>query len=95
LLGEHADVHAGGLAICDKKQHVDNFVFVEHTVRDAASNELFKTVLQEEATGGVPRGGILVEKDAQQTLAYQVNRNLVMSDKARMFAQPQLADLCR
>ena len=33
---------------------------------------------------------ILVEKDAQQTLAYQVNRNLVMSDKARMFAQPQL-----
>jgi Fe-S cluster assembly protein SufD len=89
LLGEHADVHAGGLAICDKKQHVDNFVFVDHAVPRGTSNQLFKTVLQEEATG-VFRGRILVEKDAQQTLAYQVNRNLVMSDKARMFAQPQL-----
>ncbi len=89
LLGEHADVHAGGLAICDKKQHVDNFVFVDHVVPKGTSNQLFKTVLQEEATG-VFRGSILVEKDAQQTLAYQVNRNLVMSDKARMFAQPQL-----
>lgn len=89
LMGEHADVHAGGLAICDKKQHVDNFVFVDHAVPRCTSNELFKTVLQEEATG-VFRGRILVEKDAQQTLAYQVNRNLVMSDKARMFAQPQL-----
>lgn len=89
LMGEHADVHAGGLAICDKKQHVDNFVFVDHAVPRCTSNELFKTVLQEEATG-VFCGRILVEKDEQQTLAYQVNRNLVMSDKARMFAQPQL-----
>ncbi|MDD3956926.1 MAG: SufD family Fe-S cluster assembly protein, partial [Proteiniphilum sp.] len=25
LLGEHAEAHAGGLAICDKDQHIDNF----------------------------------------------------------------------
>ncbi len=89
LLGKNADVHAGGLAICDKKQHVDNFVYVDHVVPQCTSNELFKTVLQEESTG-VFCGRILVEKDAQKTLAYQTNRNLVTSDKARMFSKPQL-----
>jgi len=31
-----------------------------------------------------------VEKDAQKTIAYQNNRNLIASDSAQMFAKPQL-----
>lgn len=89
LLGKHADVHAGGLAICDKEQHIDNFAFLDHSVPECTSNELFKTVLQDESTG-VFCGKILVEKDAQKTLAYQTNRNLVTTDRARMFSKPQL-----
>ncbi len=89
LLGKYADVHAGGLAICDKDQHIDNFAFLDHSVPECTSNELFKTVLQEESTG-VFCGKILVEKDAQKTLAYQTNRNLVTSDRAKMFSKPQL-----
>lgn len=89
LLGKHADVHAAGLAICDKDQHIDNFAFLDHSVPECTSNELFKTVLQEESTG-VFCGKILVEKDAQKTLAYQTNRNLVTSDRAKMFSKPQL-----
>ena len=53
------------------------------------SDELFKTVLNDKATG-VFCGKILVEKDAQKTLAYQTNRNLLNSDSAQMFAKPQL-----
>ena len=89
LLGEHAEAHAGGLAICDKEQHVDNFAFLDHAVSNCLSNELFKTVLDDRATG-VFCGKILVEKDAQKTQAYQTNRNLCASPEAKMFSKPQL-----
>ncbi len=89
LLGEHAEAHVGGLAICDKEQHIDNFAFLDHAVPNCLSNELFKTVLDEKATG-VFCGKILVEKDAQKTLAYQTNRNLCASPDAQMFSKPQL-----
>lgn len=89
LLGKHADVHVGGLAICDKEQHVDNYAYLDHLVPECTSNELFKNVLQGNSTGAFC-GRILVEKDAQKTLAYQTNRNLVTSDSARMFSKPQL-----
>lgn len=89
LLGQHAEAHAAGLAICDKKQHIDNFAFLDHAVPNCHSNELFKTVLKDSATG-VFCGKILVEKDAQKTQAYQNNRNLVTSDSAHMFSKPQL-----
>ncbi len=89
LLGEHAEAHAGGLAICDKTQHIDNFAFLDHAVPNCTSNELFKNVLKDKSTG-VFCGKILVEKDAQKTQAYQTNRNLVSSDKAQMFSKPQL-----
>src|SRR5690554_395808 len=89
LLGEHAEAHAGGLAICDKEQHIDNYAFLDHSKPNCMSDELFKTVLNDKATG-VFCGKILVEKDAQKTLAYQTSRNLLNSDKAQMFAKPQL-----
>lgn len=89
LLGQYAEAHAGGLAICDKEQHIDNFAFLDHAVPNCMSNELFKTVLNDKATG-VFCGKILVEKDAQKTMAYQTNRNLLASDTAQMFSKPQL-----
>lgn len=89
LLGEEAHATIGGLAIADKNQHVDNYAFLDHAMPNCTSNELFKYVLQEKSTG-VFCGKILVEKDAQKTLAYQTNRNLVASPDAKMFAKPQL-----
>ena len=39
---------------------------------------------------GVFCGKILVEVDAQKTLAYQDNKNLLISEDARMYSKPQL-----
>ncbi|HZJ80544.1 MAG TPA: Fe-S cluster assembly protein SufD, partial [Dysgonamonadaceae bacterium] len=89
LLGEDAHATIGGLAIADKNQHVDNYAFLDHASPSCTSNELFKYVLQERSTG-VFCGKILVEKDAQKTLAYQTNRNLLASADAKMYAKPQL-----
>ena len=89
LEGEGAEVNMYGLAISDKKQHVENNTLVDHVVGRCTSNELYKYILDEESKG-VFSGKMLIRKDAQQTNSRQTNRNLCLTKCARMYAQPQL-----
>ncbi|WP_165042728.1 Fe-S cluster assembly protein SufD [Dysgonomonas sp. ZJ709] len=89
LAGQHADVYICGMVIADRKQYVDNFAFLDHAVPHCQSTQLFKYVLQDESVGSFC-GRILVEKDAQKTLAYQTNNNLCSSPNAHMYSKPQL-----
>jgi len=89
LNGRGADAHVNGLYLVDKKQHVDNRVFVEHAVPDCTSNELFKGILDDEASA-VFNGHVLVQRDAQRTNAYQQNRNILLTDKATVNTRPFL-----
>ena len=79
LNGKGALANIYGLYLLDKKQHVDNRVFVEHAVPECTSNELFKGILDNEATA-VFNGHILVKQDAQKTNAYQKNQNMLLTD---------------
>ena len=89
LAGEQAELNLCGMAIADKNQHVDNRTVIDHAVPSCRSNELYKYVLDEQATGAFA-GLILVRPDAQHTDARQTNRNLCATREARMFTQPQL-----
>jgi Fe-S cluster assembly protein SufD len=89
LNGRGADASVNGLYLVDKKQHVDNRVFVEHAMPDCTSNELFKGILDDEATA-VFNGHVLVQRDAQRTNAYQQNRNILLTDKATVNTRPFL-----
>jgi Fe-S cluster assembly protein SufD len=89
LNGSGADAKINGLYLVDKKQHVDNRVFVEHAVPDCTSNELFKGILDDEASA-VFNGHVLVRRDAQRTNAYQQNRNILLTDKATANSRPFL-----
>jgi Fe-S cluster assembly protein SufD len=89
LNGRGSEANVYGLYLMDRKQHVDNRVFIEHAVPDCTSNELFKGILDDEATG-VFNGHILVQRDAQRTSAYQKNRNMLLTDKASMNTRPFL-----
>lgn len=89
LNGEHAEATIAGVVIADKSQHVDNFAFLDHAKPHCQSTQLFKYVLQEHAIGSFC-GRILVEQDAQKTMAYQTNNNLCASPDARMYSKPQL-----
>lgn len=89
LDGEYAEAYVCGMVIADKKQYVDNFAYLDHAKPNCTSTQLFKYVLQEEATGAFC-GRILVEKDAQKTRAYQSNNNLCTSPDSKMYAKPQL-----
>ena len=89
LGGEGAESHSFGLFLADKWQHIDNFVNVDHAFPHCTSNQLFKGVLDDMATGAF-NGRILVRTDAQGTLAYQKNNNILLSDDAKMDSKPQL-----
>lgn len=89
LAGEHAESYICGMAIGDGKQFVDNFIFMDHAVPHCTSTQLFKYVLRDQSIGSFC-GRILVEQDAQKTLAYQTNNNLCTSPDAKMYSKPQL-----
>ncbi len=89
LEGEYADLTLGGMAIGTGSQHIDNYSRIEHNKPNCHTNELFKYVLSDDSYG-VFSGRILVAQDAQKTEAYQNNRNLLLSDKAKMQSKPQL-----
>ncbi len=89
LAGRFASADLNGLFLCDNKQHVANHLLLDHASSDCTSNQLFKGILDGEATGSF-NGKILVRKDAQKTLAYQKNNNILLSDTAKMNTKPHL-----
>ncbi|MDR2811399.1 MAG: Fe-S cluster assembly protein SufD [Tannerellaceae bacterium] len=89
LNGEYAESTLCGMAILDKEQKVDTYTHITHAAPNCTSNELFKNVLNDQATG-VFSGRILVKQGAQKTVAYQTNRNLCATREARMYSKPQL-----
>lgn len=89
LNGENGEANLFGLAFPDKKQHIDNFIQIEHAKPNCQSNQLFKYVLNDNSTGAFS-GRIHVARDAQKTNAFQRNNNLLLTDTASMQTKPQL-----
>jgi len=89
LRGEGAECECLGCVIADKQQHVDNNTLVIHHTHHCTSQELYKYVLNDSATGAFA-GRVLVEHGAQQTTSQMTNQNLCASPQARMYTQPML-----
>ena len=89
LLGPQAELNLDGLAILDGDQHADTYSLIRHLAPDCHSDELFRYTLNDRAQGAFS-GMIYVDRVAQKTLAYQTNRNLLLSPQARMHSKPQL-----
>ena len=87
--GEEAECGCYGCVIADKQQHVDNNTLIVHKVPHCTSNELYKYVLDDKATGAFA-GRVLVEHGAQKTASQMTNQNLTATREARMYTQPML-----
>ena len=87
--GEGAECACYGCVIADKQQHVDNNTVIVHKVPHCTSNELYKYVLDDRATGAFA-GKVLVEHGAQKTSSQMTNQNLTATKEARMYTQPML-----
>ncbi|MBI5539966.1 MAG: Fe-S cluster assembly protein SufD [Bacteroidia bacterium] len=78
-----------GLWLADKNQHIDNNTYIHHAAPECESNQLYKGILDNSSTG-IFSGRILVDKLAQKTIAFQSNKNLLMTNDAKTRSKPQL-----
>ncbi|HXA75707.1 MAG TPA: Fe-S cluster assembly protein SufD [Candidatus Acidoferrales bacterium] len=89
LAGEGGECLINGLFIGNGRQHLDNYMLVEHASPHCGSRQFYNGILDGHAHG-VFHGRIIVHKDAQKTDAKQTNRNLLLSDSAQIDTKPQL-----
>ncbi|QMU55685.1 MAG: Fe-S cluster assembly protein SufD [Candidatus Mycalebacterium zealandia] len=89
LAGTGGDCLINGLFMPTGRQHMDNFMKVEHAAPHCDSRQIYNGVLNEKGRG-VFHGRIIVHEGAIKTDAKQTNRNLLLSDTAQIDTKPQL-----
>ncbi len=87
--GERIESNLNGITFINNKQHVDNHTLVKHNKPNCVSNELYKGIYADSATG-VFNGKVIVDKIAQKTNAFQQNNNILIGKKASINSKPQL-----
>jgi Fe-S cluster assembly protein SufD len=71
------------------RQHVDNTTEIVHAKPQTTSAEVYKGVLDDQARG-VFQGRIVVAKDAQKADGHQLNKTILLSDRAEIDTKPEL-----
>ena len=89
LAGEGGECLINGLFLGTGRQHLDNYMHVEHASPHCGSRQFYNGILDAQSHG-VFHGRIVVHKIAQKTDAKQTNRNLLLSDDAQIDTKPQL-----
>jgi Fe-S cluster assembly protein SufD len=78
-----------GLFLARDGQSVDNHTLVDHARPHGGSQQNYRGILDGSARGAFD-GKVIVRPAAAFTNAHQKNRNLLLSDTARVDAKPQL-----
>lgn len=86
---EGAECWVDGLYIVSTGQHADTHSLIDHTSPHGTSHQLYKGILDGKSRA-VFNGKVFVHRNAQQTDAMQTNKNLLLSNEARVDTKPQL-----
>ena len=86
---EGAECWVDGLYLLGTGQHADTHSLIDHRVPRCTSHQNYKGILDGKSRA-VFNGRIYVHPDAQQTDAFQSNKNLLLSSDARVDTKPQL-----
>ena len=89
LNGENVETLMYGLYLTRGQQVVDNHTAIHHDQPNCRSWEVYKGVLDGHSRA-VFNGKVFVKPEAQKTDAKQTNRNLLLSDEAKVNTKPQL-----
>jgi Fe-S cluster assembly protein SufD len=87
--GKNATANINGLSLLKRNQHMDTRIIIDHMQPHCNSHQFFKYILDDKASG-VFNGRVIVRKDSQKTNSSQSNKNLLLSQNARMQSNPQL-----
>jgi Fe-S cluster assembly protein SufD len=86
---EGAECRVDGLYLVATDQHADTHSLIDHRKSHGTSRQLYKGILDGKSRA-VFNGKIFVRHDAQKTDAMQTNKNLLLSNEARVDTKPQL-----
>ncbi|MCX4913986.1 Fe-S cluster assembly protein SufD [Streptomyces sp. NPDC060011] len=88
--GTGGEAELFGLYFTDAGQHQEHRLLVDHNTPHCKSNVMYKGALQGEGAHAVWIGDVLIEAAAEGTDTYEMNRNLVLTDGARVDSVPNL-----
>ncbi|MFI1025664.1 Fe-S cluster assembly protein SufD [Streptomyces olivaceus] len=88
--GPGGEAELFGLYFTDRGQHQEHRLLVDHNVPHCKSNVVYKGALQGDDAHAVWIGDVLIEAAAEGTDTYEMNRNLVLTDGARVDSVPNL-----
>jgi Fe-S cluster assembly protein SufD len=86
---EGGEAHVDGLYMLNGSQHADTHSIIDHLVPNCTSGQNYKGVLNDKSRA-VFNGIVFVREDAHGTDAQQSNKNLLLSNDARVDTKPQL-----
>ncbi len=89
LRGRNAESEVNGLFLTGGEEHAELTIRTNHLAADCRSRSIARGVAGGRSVGRF-EGMVYVAQDAQRTDAEQQNRNLLLSDKARIETMPQL-----
>ena len=86
---EGGEAWVDGLYMLNGTQHHDTHSIIDHTVPNCTSHQNYKGVLNDKSRA-VFNGKVFVRENAHGTDAQQQNKNLLLSNDARVDTKPQL-----
>jgi Fe-S cluster assembly protein SufD len=86
---EGGEAWVDGLYMLNGTQHSDTHSVIDHTVPNCTSHQNYKGVLNDKSRA-VFNGKVFVRENAHGTDAQQSNKNLLLSNDARVDTKPQL-----
>jgi Fe-S cluster assembly protein SufD len=86
---EGAECWVDGLYLVTADQHADTHSTIDHRQPNCTSHQLYKGILDGKSRA-VFNGKVFVRHNAQKTDAMQTNKNLLLSNEARVDTKPQL-----
>ena len=86
---EGGEAWVDGLYMLNGAQHSDTHSVIDHTVPNCISHQNYKGVLNDKSRA-VFNGKVFVRENAHGTDAQQSNKNLLLSNEARVDTKPQL-----
>ncbi|MFD7401205.1 Fe-S cluster assembly protein SufD [Streptomyces sp. NPDC059866] len=88
--GPGGEAELFGLYFTDAGQHQEHRLLVTHNTPHCKSNVAYKGALQGDEAHAVWIGDVLIQAAAEGTDTYEMNRNLVLTDGARVDSVPNL-----
>ena len=89
LVEKNASINIHALFSSRNKLHIDNQIMIKHIAEECRSSMNYRGIMQDNSTG-VFGGTVYVDKNAIKTQSDMTNRNLLLSDNARINSKPVL-----